>query len=256
MWAGINRKEHKERKEVRTHHGLLSGFGLRPSDLVRRPRSAHPPHRSRLAVDAPADSGKIGSDFGMTIANRITIFRIVLIPFFVVEVLYYGNTGKPIHYFLGVISFAVAALCDGLDGYIARRFNQRSELGAILDPLADKLLLVSAIVLLSFDHPYLHPVPLWLTGTIIGRDVLLLLGLIVIQIIVGKVRVRPRLLGKVATVLQMAVVLWVLMKLDKGWLRAGALATALCTGLSGLLYLWDGTRQLSAHPASSPTAKQ
>jgi cardiolipin synthase (CMP-forming) len=209
-----------------------------------------------LAVDGPAKSGKIGRNFGMTTANRVTIFRIVLIPFFVVEVLYYGNTGKQIHYFLGVITFAVAALCDGLDGYIARHFNQRSELGAILDPLADKLLLVSAIVLLSFDHPYLHAIPLWLTGTIIGRDVLLLLGLIVIQIIVGKVKVRPRFVGKVATVLQMAVVLWVLLKLDPRWLRAGALATALCTGLSGLLYLWDGTRQLSEHPASSPTKRQ
>jgi cardiolipin synthase (CMP-forming) len=210
-----------------------------------------------LPVDEGVGSGKTVFDFGMTTANRVTIFRIVLIPFFVVEVLYYVNTGKQVHYLLGVISFAVAALCDGLDGYIARRFNQRSELGAILDPLADKLLLVSAIVLLSFDHrPYLHPIPLWLTGTIIGRDVLLLLGLIVIQITVGKVKVRPRLVGKLATVLQMVVVLWVLTKLDERWLRVGALTTALFTGISGLLYLWDGTRQLSAHPASSPTTRQ
>jgi cardiolipin synthase (CMP-forming) len=193
----------------------------------------------------------------MTIANRVTIFRILLIPFFVVEVLYYVNTGKQVHYLLGLISFAVAAVCDGLDGYIARRFNQRSELGAILDPLADKLLLVSAIVLLSFDHrPFLPMVPLWLTGTIIGRDMLLVAGLIVIQMTVGKVKVRPRVMGKLATVLQMVVVLWVLMKLGNRWLPACALATALCTGVSGLLYLWDGTRQLSAHPASSPTAKQ
>jgi cardiolipin synthase (CMP-forming) len=193
----------------------------------------------------------------MTTANRVTIFRILLIPFFVTEVLYYVNTGKGVHYFLGVLSFAVAAICDGVDGYIARRFNQRSELGAILDPLADKLLLVSAIVLLSFDHrPYLQTIPLWLTGTIIGRDFLLLAGLIVIQMTVGKVKVRPRFVGKAATVLQMVVVLWVLMKWNERWLPACALGTALCTGVSGLLYLWDGTRQLSAHPASSPTAKQ
>jgi cardiolipin synthase (CMP-forming) len=236
--------------------GLLSDFDLRASGLHPEARSEALARRHRFAVDDPANYRKTGPDFGMTTANRVTIFRIVLIPFFVVEVLYYGNTGKEVHYLLSIISFAVAALCDGLDGYIARRFNQRSELGAILDPLADKLLLVSAIVLLSFDHPYLHPIPLWLTGTIIGRDVLLLLGLIVIQIIVGKVKVRPRLIGKVATVLQMAVVLWVLLKLDPRWLRACALTTALCTGLSGLMYLWDGTRQLSAHPASSPTSRQ
>ena len=76
------------------------------------------------------------------------------------------------------LTFGIAAICDGVDGYIARRYNQRSELGAILDPLADKLLLVSGIVVLSFDHhPRLQMIPLWLTGTIIGRDILLLAGL-------------------------------------------------------------------------------
>ena len=148
-----------------------------------------------------------------------------------------------------------AAIFDGVDGYIARHYNQRSELGAILDPLADKLLLVSAIVLLSFDHlPHLQSIPLWLTGTIIGRDILLLVGLIVIQITVGKVRVRPRVLGKIATVLQMIVVLWILLKWENQWLNWWMLTAAICTGISGLLYIWDGTRQLSAHPASSASS--
>src|SRR6266700_4202498 len=119
----------------------------------------------------------------MTTANKITILRILLVPFFVVEVLYYVKDGEELHRLLAILSFAVAAICDGVDGYIARRYNQRSELGAILDPLADKLLLVSGIVVLSFDQrPYLETVPLWLTGTIIGRDVLLLIGLVVIQL--------------------------------------------------------------------------
>ncbi|HTL57931.1 MAG TPA: CDP-alcohol phosphatidyltransferase family protein [Candidatus Limnocylindrales bacterium] len=190
----------------------------------------------------------------MTTANKVTIVRILLIPFFVVEVLYYVRTGNELHRFLAIVSFGVAAICDGVDGYIARRYNQRSELGAILDPLADKLLLVSGIVLLSFDQrPYLQSVPIWLTGTIIGRDILLLTGLIVIQMIVGKVKVRPRIVGKVATVLQMVIVLWILLKWEERWLTAWTIATGICTGLSGLLYIYDGTRQLSAHPASSPT---
>src|SRR2546421_12024978 len=110
----------------------------------------------------------------MTTANKITILRILLIPFFVVQVLYYVKSGHEQHQLLAILSFAVAAICDGVDGYIARRYNQRSELGAILDPLADKLLLISGIVLLSLDnHPYLETIPLWLTGTIIGRDMLL-----------------------------------------------------------------------------------
>ena len=189
----------------------------------------------------------------MTTANRITIFRILLIPFFVVEILYYVRTGNSIHRILGILAFAIAAILDGVDGYIARHYKQKSELGAILDPLADKLLLVSGVVLLSFDHqPYLDTIPLWLTGTIIGRDIVLVLGLIVIQWTVGKVKVRPRMLGKAATVLQMAVVIWVLMKWGGNWLPYLAFAAAICTGTSGLLYIWDGTRQMSAHPASAP----
>jgi CDP-diacylglycerol--glycerol-3-phosphate 3-phosphatidyltransferase len=189
----------------------------------------------------------------MTTANKITILRILLIPFFVVEVLYYTKAGNEVHRLLAIISFALAAICDGVDGYVARRFNQRSELGAILDPLADKLLLVSGIVVLSFDHaPYLESVPLWLTGTIMGRDVLILIGMLLIQFMVGKVKVRPRVVGKIATVLQMVVVLWIMLKWRESWLRALTLATAICTGISGLFYVWDGSRQLSAHPSSSP----
>ena len=192
----------------------------------------------------------------MTTANKVTILRILLIPFFVVEVLYYVQTGNETHRWLGIVCFAVAAVCDGVDGFIARHFNQRSELGAILDPLADKLLLVSGVVLLSFDHtPHLDQVPLWLTGTIIGRDILLLIGLGVIQMTVGKVLVRPRILGKIATVLQMAVVLWVLFKWHGAALDWLTLTAAVCTGISGLLYVWDGVRQLAASPKSSPAAR-
>ncbi len=193
----------------------------------------------------------------MTTANKITILRILLIPFFVVEVLYYVKAGHEVHRLLAILAFVLAAVFDGVDGYIARRYNQRSELGAILDPLADKLLLVSGIVVLSFEHrPYFQTIPLWLTGTIIGRDILLLAGLIVIQMTVGKVKVRPRILGKVATVLQMVVVLWILSQWDARWLVGWMAGAAVCTGISGLLYVWDGTRQLSAHPASSPAPKQ
>ena len=189
----------------------------------------------------------------MTTANKITILRILLVPFFVVEVLYYTKAGNELYRQLAIICFAVAAICDGVDGYVARHYNQRSELGAILDPLADKLLLVSGIVVLSFDHsPYLESIPLWLTGTMIGRDVLILIGMVVIHLMVGKVKVRPRIIGKVATVLQMVLVLWIMLKWSGSWLRALSFVTAFCTGVSGLLYVWDGTRQLGAHPSSSP----
>jgi cardiolipin synthase (CMP-forming) len=196
----------------------------------------------------------------MTTANKITILRILLIPFFVVELIYYMESGNELHRLAAILAFAVAAMCDGVDGYIARRYNQKSELGAILDPLADKLLLLSGIIALSFNHgPYLGQIPLWLTGTIIGRDLLVLTGLVVIQLTVGKVKVCPRILGKCATVLQMAVVIWDLMKWDAGrgarWFEAWMLGAAVCTGVSGLLYVFDGIKQLGAHPASSATGK-
>src|ERR1700761_1442488 len=133
----------------------------------------------------------------MTTANKVTILRMLLIPFFVVEALYYVKTGREEFRLLAILAFAIAAICDGVDGYIARHYNQRSELGAILDPLADKLLLVSGIIVFTFNNaPYFGSLPLWLTGTIIGRDLLLLIGLVVIQMTVGKVKVRPRIPGK------------------------------------------------------------
>ena len=196
----------------------------------------------------------------MTTANKITILRILLIPFFVVELIYYVRTGNEIHRLLAILSFAVAAILDGVDGYIARHYNQISELGKILDPLADKLLLVSGIVTLSFNHGnFLGQIPLWLTGTIIGRDLLLLFGYIIIQHTVGKVIVRPHLTGKIATVLQMTVVIWILLKWDFGrgvlWLKYLTLGAAICTGISGLLYVLDGIKQLGSHPTSSATKK-
>ncbi len=189
----------------------------------------------------------------MTTANKVTILRMLLIPVFVVEVLYYVRAGVEIHRVFAVLTFAVAAVLDGVDGFIARRFNQRSRLGVILDPLADKLLLVSGIVLLSFDHePYLETIPLWVTGAIIGRDVLIGIGLLIVQFMFGKVGIRPRVMGKITTVLQMAMVLWILLKLQPAWVGVWLpRATALFTAWSGLLYLWDFIRQVGKHPASS-----
>lgn len=194
----------------------------------------------------------------MTTANKVTILRILLIPFFVVETLYYVETGNEIHRLLAILCFATTAILDGVDGYIARHYHQISELGKILDPLADKLLLVSGVVLLSFNNaPYFQPVPLWLTGTIIGRDLLLGIGAVVIRSVVGKITVRPRLTGKLATVFQMLTVIWIMLRWDArpGWLEAWMIGTAVFTGVSGLLYIWDGSRQLSTHPASSAEKK-
>jgi CDP-diacylglycerol--glycerol-3-phosphate 3-phosphatidyltransferase len=201
-------------------------------------------------IFAPAKSAAV------TTANKITILRILLIPFFVVEVLYYVSTGNEAHRLAALLCFAIAAILDGVDGYIARRYQQWSELGTILDPLADKLLLVSGIVLLTFnEEPFLPRLPLWFGGTIVGRDLILLLGLIVVYITVGKVKIRPRITGKISTVLQMTTVLWALLKLDAGWLYVWSLGAALFTGVSAAFYVWDGVTQLSTSPQSSANPK-
>ncbi len=194
----------------------------------------------------------------VTTANKVTISRILLIPLFVVEMLNYVKTGNEVHRVAGLLTFAVTAILDGVDGYIARRYNQRSELGTILDPLADKLLLVSGVVLLSFDHgPLLGQFPLWFAGTIISRDIVILIGMIVIQMTVGKVTARPHVIGKIATVLQMISVLWLLLKWDTAfggkWILLWTVAAALLTSISGFFYVWDGMRQLSTSPRSSAT---
>lgn len=193
----------------------------------------------------------------MTTANKITILRILLIPFFIAQVLYFIETGREEYRWLAFLTFAVAAICDGVDGYIARRYHQRSELGAFLDPLADKLLLVSAVILLSLNNrPHLERLPPWLTATIIGRDVILTIGLVVVYYTCGKVTIRPHLIGKAATVLQMIAVCWILLKWREHWLNVWIVAAGFCTAISGLLYVLEGVRQLSASPTSSATPSE
>lgn len=196
----------------------------------------------------------------MTTANKITILRILLIPFFVIETIYYVRTGNEVHRLLAILAFATTAIMDGVDGYIARHYKQISELGKILDPLADKLLLISGIVLLSFNNaPYLRQIPLWLTGGIIARDLLLAIGAVVIRAVVGRITVRPRITGKIATVFQMLMIVWILLRWDLFFhgdlLQIWFLGAGIFTGVSGLFYVMDGMKQLSAHPSSSANPK-
>ena len=192
----------------------------------------------------------------MTTANKVTVFRILLIPFFVYQILGFRDDGLDWHRWLALSTFAAVAVLDGVDGFIARRFNQRSELGAVLDPTADKLLLVSALVTLSLTHTHLDPIPRWLTFLVLTRDVLLVAGSILIHYTVGTAKVRPRWSGKVATVLQMATVIWTLFRWPQAvqwWL---AMVATVTTVASGLQYLWDGMQQLAASPRSSASPRQ
>ncbi len=191
----------------------------------------------------------------MTTANKVSIFRILLVPFFIVQLIYYVETGRIVHWLLGLVSFVVAALSDALDGYLARRYHQHSELGAVLDPLGDKLLLVVALLFLSQNNaPYFSQIPLWMVVTVLSRDLMVVLGMAIIYFVCGHFSGRPHWSGKAGTVLQMVTVAWTLLKGDEGWLFYMALSAALFTGLSGVIYLREGVHQLSASPSSTPTS--
>jgi cardiolipin synthase len=192
----------------------------------------------------------------MTTANKITVVRIMMIPVFVTLAMYYGESiqeGNPQDWqrFAAICVFLIAAVSDGLDGFVARRYNQRSTLGMILDPIADKGLLLSGIITLSISNwstvdPHFGKFPVWFPVLVITRDTVILVGSAVLHILNGKVRVRPSWTGKVATVLQMAAIAWVMLQLRIPPLIYLVCAAGLFTLVSGVIYVRDGVRQLQA----------
>lgn len=131
----------------------------------------------------------------LTIANQLTLLRLLLIPAFVLSVVY-GRPGW------ALVLFMTAGLTDALDGLAARRANQKTSLGAWLDPAADKLLLVTTFVVLTLPNLGLpNRLPLWLTVLVISRDVAIVLTVAVVNLAIGPRTFRPSPLGKAATAL-------------------------------------------------------
>jgi CDP-diacylglycerol--glycerol-3-phosphate 3-phosphatidyltransferase len=194
------------------------------------------------------------SEATMTIANKITIVRILMIPVFVTLAIYYGESiqrGEPLEWqrFAAIFVFLVAAVSDGLDGYVARRYNQRSALGVILDPIADKGLLLSGVITLSISNwsqsdPEYGKFPAWFPVLVITRDAVILVGSAVLHLLNGKVQVRPSWTGKVATVCQMCAIAWVMLQLRFLPLPFVVLVAGFFTVVSGVIYVMDGVRQL------------
>jgi CDP-diacylglycerol--glycerol-3-phosphate 3-phosphatidyltransferase len=198
----------------------------------------------------------------MTTANKITIVRILMIPAFVTMAIYYGQSiqrGAPLEWmrFAAIAIFLVAAISDGLDGYVARRYNQRSSLGVILDPIADKGLLLSGIITLSISNwsdidPDYGRFPVWFPVLVISRDAILFVGAGVLYFLNGKVRVKPSWTGKVATVLQMVAIGWVMLQIRFLPLLYIVIAAGFFTFISGIIYVTDGVRQLQAAGHANP----
>src|ERR1043166_4678086 len=144
----------------------------------------------------------------MTTANKITVARILMIPAFVTMAIYYGQSierREPLEWqrFAAILIFLIASISDGLDGYVARRYKQRSTLGVILDPIADKGLLLSGIITLSISNwseadPEYGRFPPWFPVLVITRDAIILVGAAILHYFIGnKMKVKPSWTGKV-----------------------------------------------------------
>ena len=180
----------------------------------------------------------------MNLANKITIFRILLIPFFIASLLYYSEA-KPYLRLVALAIFAIAAFTDAIDGGIARSRSQITELGTILDPIADKLLISSAFISLSIigSIPNELRIPAGVVLAVITRDIIIVLGAIIIYFLKGNIAIKPSWLGKITTCFQMLAILMTLavFKYNKFFIYPAVLFTV----ISGVDYIWRGSKQLN-----------
>ena len=195
-------------------------------------------------------------------ATRITIFRILLIIPFVSCMLKINDPElSPVLQttmrYVSIVFFLVMAISDAIDGYLARRRNQTTKLGAFLDPLADKLLMTSACLLLASQRAHVEGflLPPTVVVLIIGKDLFLLLGFTIVYLITLRVHIKPVFVGKAATVLQLSMVTGILIAPEitvvlPGWiwflrfLWWSAAGTAIC---ATLIYIRNGSRYIEQY---------
>jgi cardiolipin synthase len=174
----------------------------------------------------------------LTIPNLLTFLRMALIPVFA-SLLFYGYAGWALFVFL------IAGISDGIDGFLARRFDQESELGTIMDPIADKLLMTTAFIVLTLPNvlqPVRHlPVPFWVTAAVIGRDVLILTVAAAINVMTGFRGFKPSWLGKLSTFVQVVAVTLILFAAVFGYsfhLPVTYFIVVLLAAASGIHYIF------------------
>jgi cardiolipin synthase (CMP-forming) len=189
---------------------------------------------------APQPSATRGLALGqlLNFPNALTLLRIVLIPFILALL-------SKHRYTYALYLFGVAALTDGLDGAVARWFDMRTEIGAYLDPFADKLLLVSAFVVLTIENSF----PAWLLGVVLIRDIVIVFGYFMFAFFTGeRPPMRPTFLGKASTFLQLLCVIGALaragVKCPLYW-NCLLYLTMAVTASAGLHYAYQGLRWLS-----------
>ena len=181
----------------------------------------------------------------MTLANRLTVGRLLIVPFFIVTVLYYSPENDYLR-FMALGIFLLAVTLDVLDGYVARKFNQETKAGAILDPLADKILLISAYICIYKISVLFTTVrfPIWLVVAVISRDIILLLGFTVIRLFNADIDINPTVWGKMAVFFQSLAVVGILMQwpvFSLSWYVILVLVI-----ISGIDYILKGVKALNS----------
>ncbi len=178
----------------------------------------------------------------MTLANRITIIRIALIPIFVILFLQQGKYPVLANWTLAVFAFAI--FTDFLDGLAARLKKQKTQLGSFLDPLADKLLLLATFILLA----YTGRIELWIFVTVFSRDLLIVLGWTILYILTSSSTIEPRILGKISTFLQMISAITLLFPIPEVFAYWIVRVMVFFTITSAMDYLWSGSKRLDLIP--------
>ncbi|MCI0468598.1 MAG: CDP-alcohol phosphatidyltransferase family protein [Nitrospirae bacterium] len=173
----------------------------------------------------------------ISLPNVITLIRIIIIPLFVAALIY-----RRFDY--GLYLFLGAAISDGLDGLLARATNQRTEIGSVLDPLADKFLLITAFILFA----YYSWIPTWLVIAILSRDAVVVIGWFLLFLQGSGAKTEPLLTGKIAIVSEFALISFIILSINfesfpktADWMFLVVAALAI---ISGLQYVLRGLRQL------------
>lgn len=189
----------------------------------------------------------------LTIPNILTFMRMGLIPVFV-SLVYYGYSKSALAIFL------IAGISDGIDGFLARRFKQESELGTIIDPIADKLLMTVAFIILTLPNvlpPTRHlPIPFWVTASVIGRDVLIITVAAAINIITGFRGFQPSFWGKVSTLVQVIGISLVMIAAVTGYtffLPTTYFIIVLLVVISGVHYIFQVASLMNKEEKASPS---
>lgn len=208
----------------------------------------------------------------MTTANKITFTRIFLIPIFVMMAVYYGrgvSHGTPQEWqrYATIAIFVIAAISDGVDGYLARRYHQQTQLGAMLDPIADKGLMLAAIITLSVSNWH-YELPLWFPVVVIARDILVIAGAVVMHMLTHEVKAKPNWAGKTATAVTMVALSLVMLQWNftlatfgsgnsqhsLEFLDVPVYLAGFFTVISAVGYVLNGIRHLQASGHGEPKA--